>query len=110
MDIWYGLALSLHLGMEGNYNFIHPNVGLEWDNFIAGAYYNSVNKISLFGALKLDISEKVKAEIGVVSGYSDHLDPALRVNYMDYFLYPSYTVKDDGEKDYGIVIGKDWRF
>ena len=42
------LGLSMHLGFEGNYNQIHPHVKYQEDWKIAGAYYNSMDRMSLY--------------------------------------------------------------
>ena len=39
------LALSLHMGLEGDYNNIHPHVRCDINNTIAGAYYNSEENV-----------------------------------------------------------------
>ena len=42
------LALSSHIGMVGEYNEFHPHIRYQDNQFISGAYYNSLNKISLY--------------------------------------------------------------
>ena len=50
------LALSLHLGMDGEYNELHPHIRYQDNKFISGAYYNSLNKISLYAGIRHEIN------------------------------------------------------
>ena len=36
-----GLALSMHIGLQGDYNQAHPYATCETDKTITGVYYNS---------------------------------------------------------------------
>lgn len=80
MDILYGLALSLHLGFETDYNSIHPHLRLQEDNLIAGAYYNSEYDISFYGGYLIERG-KWNYEIGVVSGYDRGIYPFFRSTF-----------------------------
>ena len=42
------LALSMHIGLEGDYNSIHPHARCQKDSLISGVYYNSEDKISAY--------------------------------------------------------------
>ena len=42
------LAVSTHLGLEGDYNNIHPHARCTIDNWIAGAYHNSEENVSYY--------------------------------------------------------------
>ena len=48
MDLIWALAVSTHLGLAGDYNEVHPHVRFIEDGAIAGAYYNSVERISFY--------------------------------------------------------------
>ena len=51
-----GLALSLHIQLNGDYNHLHPYVGVESEKgYIAGAYYNSIDKLSLYTGYKMEL-------------------------------------------------------
>ena len=39
------LALSMHVGLEGNYNSIHPHARCQKDALISGVYYNSEDNV-----------------------------------------------------------------
>ena len=83
-----GLALSLHIQLNGDYNHLHPYVGVESEKgYIAGAYYNSIDKISLY------------------TGYLDDPVPMARLNYKEMFMMPA--VEDERV---GFVLGVDFRF
>jgi hypothetical protein len=80
MDVLLGLALSLHLGLEGDYNNVHPHVRLQQDHFIGGAYYNSEYTTSFYGGMLFE-NNKWNYEVGVVSGYDHELYPFFRSTY-----------------------------
>ena len=43
------LGISIHLGLEGDYNELHPHVRWNnWNDYIAGAYYNSESAVSVY--------------------------------------------------------------
>jgi len=42
------LAISMHIGLEGNYNTIHPHARCQKNTLISGIYYNSEEKISAY--------------------------------------------------------------
>ena len=42
------LALSMHVGLEGNYNSVHPHARCTTDNWVTGAYYNSEKNMSYY--------------------------------------------------------------
>ena len=67
------VALSLHVGLEGDYNDVHPHARCTIDNTIAGVYYNSESKIGAYIGQKFDAPFNSKLEIGLVTGYMDYL-------------------------------------
>jgi hypothetical protein len=106
MDLYYGIVLSLHLGLPGEYNFVHPYVGVNYKDFIAGAYYNSNYDLSLYAGYNFDMAENISFELGVASGYDyGHLVPMIKLNYESIFIAPSVD-----ENVLGLVTGIDWRF
>jgi len=80
VDVLLGLALSLHLGLEGDYNSVHPHLRLQNNNLIAGAYYNSEYTTSYYGGLAFE-NDRWNYEVGVVSGYDSKLYPFFRSTY-----------------------------
>ena len=83
MDILYGIALSMHLGMEGDYNSVHPHVRLEDNGYIAGAYYNSVERLSFYGGYRLEPTDRLGLEVSIVTGYPafGEIAPMVRGTY-----------------------------
>ena len=77
-----GLALSMHLGLANDYNQTHPYAVCETDKTIVGAYYNSLDKTSLVGAYKYELTDEVTLDLGIVTGYLE-----------DYQLYRNGKIK-----------------
>ncbi len=71
MDLIWAIAVSSHLGMEGNYNSIHPHVRFVQNGAIAGAYYNSEERISFYGGYRLEPTEKTGIEFAIATGYEE---------------------------------------
>lgn len=107
MDLIFGVALSIHLGFEGSYNILHPNVRFEYDNYIAGAYYNSEYAISAYVGREVVIGEHSSVEIGVVNGYTDlPVSPFVKYNYKNFYIAPGFEY---GETK-GLVTGYQFNF
>lgn len=95
-----GLALSLALSAHINTSYdnsFHPNIQMDCDEFMFGAYYNSISDVSLYVGKNNQITDDISIDTGIVSGYRDSVLPFIRVNYKNFFIAPS----DDG----GAVIG-----
>lgn len=106
MDLYYGIALSLHLSLPGEYNYIHPYVGVNYNNFIVGTYYNSEYNMSTYAGYNFVIDEDTNLELGAVTGYSGaDVVPMAKLNHKNIFISPGI---DNG--DVGVVVGLDWRF
>lgn len=69
MNILYGLALSAHMGFEGEYNSIHPHVRLEQGPYAVGSYINSERNLSSYVSYSLE-KDHYYLEFGLASGYS----------------------------------------
>lgn len=105
MEILTSLALSLHLGMEGDYNAIHPHIRLQEQNYIAGAYYNSERNISPYVGYLFKHND-FGLELGFVGNYSDAaILPYARATYKQFFIAPGIE-----RNNVGIVIGIDIPF
>jgi hypothetical protein len=109
MDIIWALALSTHLGMQGSYNETHPHVRLEDNGYIAGAYYNSMERMSLYAGHRFE-SGNAGLELGAVTGYNAFgaIAPYVRGTYdignTTIFVAPAGE-KWYGETNIGAVIG-----
>lgn len=112
----FGVALSAHLGLVGDYNAVHPQVKCEPDQsgFIAGAYWNSEKAVSVFAGWKLR-HDRVWLESGIVTGYSDApVMPFARAGVdlndrSSLFVAPAYE-NIGGDERFGAVLGYEVRF
>ena len=91
------LAISMHIGLEGDYNNIHPHARCQVDSMISGVYYNSEEKVSAYIGL-----EHEGWELGLVTGYTyADIVPMVRYKKDNWFITPA--IESNGRK--GIVIG-----
>ena len=99
------IALTMHLGLEGEYNNIHPHGRCTVDNVIAGAYYNSEENISYYiGTIIPKVDRKWDLELGIVTGYSGaKVAPMIRYINDGWFVAPSYETTHGG--NVGVTIG-----
>ena len=61
--------MSMHVGLEANYNNIHPHARCTVDDKIAGVFYNSEDRISGYIGREFELDEYWNLEIGLVTGY-----------------------------------------
>ena len=100
LDLALSIALSLHLGFEGDYNSFHPHLRYTNNNMIAGVYYNSESKISPYAGYRLEYND-FGVELGAVGNYSDaDIAPYARGTYKNFFVAPGLE-----EGKVGIVFG-----
>jgi len=96
--------------MEGNYNSIHPHVRFVQNGAIAGAYYNSEERISFYGGYRLEPSEKTGIEFAIATGYEEFgaIAPYARGTYdmgkARFFVAPGFE-KNNNETNIGVVLG-----
>ena len=105
--IEFALALSLHIGLEGDYNEIHPHIRYNEQNYIAGAYYNSVNRVSFYAGKRWEYND-FGLEAGAVTGY-DNIAPVIpyvRATYDNFFIGPAAEEPDT----VGIVVGYEFKW
>lgn len=87
----------MHVGLENDYNEIHPHARCTLDDTITGVYYNSESNISAYIGKKYSIFE-----YGVVTGYSGmDLAPLIRIKKDNWFIAPAYETTGN----IGVVIG-----
>ena len=96
-----GLALTLHLNMNQDYNEFHPYGRFSYQDYNIGAFYNSEKRISYFTSTNINLDNNVDVEIGLVSGYRKDITPLVRLRYGTFFMMPG--IEND---NVGIVIGK----
>ena len=100
-----GLALSLHAGLENNYNQRHPYLMCETENVVGGVYYNSLDTWSLVGGYKYQITDDITLDVGAVTGYEYDVVPMVRLRYKNLFVMPA--LEDDRT---GLVVGFQFEF
>mgnify|MGYP001165639840 FL=1 len=94
-------AISMHLGLQGEYNEYHPHVRCQVDSVISGVYYNSEDNVSFYTGL-----EHNGFELGLVTGYShDKIVPMVRYKKNNWFISPA--LETDG--NVGIVVGLEFK-
>ena len=114
MDLIWALAVSTHLGLAGDYNEVHPHVRFIEDGAIAGAYYNSVERISFYTGYRVE-QGPFGAEFALVTGYPGigPIAPYIRGTYdlgnVRAFASPTGEVSN-GETNIGIVFGIEYQF
>tara|TARA_R100001015_G_C4439187_1_gene33415 strand:+ start:209 stop:493 length:285 start_codon:yes stop_codon:yes gene_type:complete len=91
----------MHVGLENEYNSVHPHARCEINNTISGVYYNSESNLSAYIGKKYSIFE-----YGVVTGYSGmDLAPMIRIKKDNWFIAPAYEVGGN----VGLVIGLEFK-
>ena len=103
------VAITLHLGLEGDYNNIHPHGRCTIDNWISGAYYNSEENVSLYVGKKIPNVDYIRdLEIGLVTGYSGaKVAPMIRYINDGWFVAPSYETTHGG--NIGVTLGYEFK-
>jgi len=92
------LAVSMHLGLSGDYNQVHPHAQCKINNDIYGVFYNSESNLSVYAGKKIN-----NFEVGLVTGYSGaDVIPMIRYIKNSWFISPSY---EWNKENIGITIG-----
>jgi hypothetical protein len=94
----------MHVGLDNEYNSIHPHARCTLDNTILGVYYNSeYNASSYIGKVH---NYNIEIEYGLVTGYTgSNIAPMLRIKKDNFFIAPAYEV----EGNIGIVVGFEFK-
>lgn len=107
--VW-ALAMSAHVGLEGDYNQFHPHVRFIEDGAIAGAYYNSMDRITFYGGYRIE-SGNAGVEVALATGYDEFgpIAPYMRGTYDlgdRTRLFASSAFEKDGDSvNPGAVVG-----
>lgn len=98
-----GIALSTHVGLEYEYNQVHPYAVCEKEKTVVGAFYNSLDRWSITAGFKYKLDEDTHLEYGVATGYDyDYpVVPLIRLRHKDWFVMPTV----ENESNTGLVIG-----
>jgi hypothetical protein len=107
-SITLSLALTLHTGINFEYNQIHPHVRYSTNTFISGIYYNSVRKPSVYVGKTFSLGSTTLETI-LVTGYMYPVIPAIKLNYGNFFVSPLVD-KVKGKTQTGIVLGTEFKF
>ena len=94
------LAISMHVGLTGDYNNIHPHARCQQDSLISGVYYNSEENVSAYVGMTHN-----GWELGLVTGYT-YSDVVSMIRYKknNWFITPAYVRNGT----LGIVIGSEF--
>jgi hypothetical protein len=80
-NIIFGLAMTAHLGLSGDFNEVHPHARYEHDNsFISGVYLNSMDNVSLYAGKRFEYND-FGFEATIVTGYGRLFVPQVRGTY-----------------------------
>ena len=100
------LAISLHIGLEGNYNDVHPHIRYNHPNYIAGTYYNSESRVSFYAGKRWEYND-FGIEAGAVTGFSaGEVIPYGRATYKNFYVAPAL----EGDDTLGAVIGYEFKW
>lgn len=111
------LALTTHLGFDGNPEAIHPHIQYKMDDKIAGLFVNSENSVSAYYGFKKDYG-KNSIDFSLVTGYdAEPLLPYIRISRkvhpnLSLFATPALELYDTGrevERNVGVVIGLEFK-
>ncbi len=97
------MAVSVHIGYWGSYYSLHPDLRCTTQNNIAGAYYNSGRRVSVYAARKVAMGDGF-LEIGLSSGYGDEAGTNVAISKRKY-LYCACLSGLEKEKSLWIISG-----
>jgi len=107
-NIIFGLAMTAHLGLAGEYNEIHPHVRYNNNNVIAGAFLNSLDNMSVYVGRRFE-HDNFGVELTATTGYNELIVPQLRGTYdahNNVRLFVGNAVeKTQGKIKSGAVVG-----
>jgi hypothetical protein len=101
------VAVSLHVGLGSDYNYVHPQLKYTHDEkYIVGTYLNSVDNVSVYAGMQWKFKNNIGIEAGIVTGYNQAaVLPFVRATWNNFFVMPAI---DHG--DVGAVFGYEWKF
>ena len=105
------LSLSIHTGMVGDYNNIHPHVQCEIGGYTTGLYYNSESEISFYLGKQWRKKDWI-IDTGLVTGYEAlSIQPMIRFKRKRWYFAPTYeTIKYSSRTNIGIIVGYEVEF
>lgn len=99
------IALSMHFGLAGDYNSVHPHARCDVNNTVAGVYLNSEENLSGYVAYQFQLPNDIEFELGWVTGYNTEKEvaPMFRITKDNWFITPA--LETNPEEKWGITIG-----
>lgn len=96
-----GIALSAHVGLEYEYNQVHPYAVCEKENTVYGFFHNSLDRWSFIAGRKYKLDDETHLEYGLATGYDYDVVPMVRVRHKNWFVMPTV----ENESNTGLVVG-----
>ena len=107
--ITFSVAFTMHFGVDLNYNNVHPHVRYTQGDTVAGVYYNSVRRPSVYVGKVYTLDQDTKVEVLLATVYMDPVVPQVKLTHGNFFIAPIVdTVK--GKVQTGVVIGTEFKF
>jgi hypothetical protein len=107
--ITFSVAFTMHFGVDLSYNNVHPHVRYTQGDTVAGVYYNSVRRPSVYVGKVYTLDQDTKVEVLLVTGYMYPVVPQVKLTHGNFFIAPIVdTVK--GKVQTGVVIGTEFKF
>jgi len=103
------LAATIHFSDAYNYNWIHPHIRYEKNDWIAGVYYNSIRNPSFYIGRTFH-HKSAWAELGAVTGYTKPVIPMVRVGYSVNDSLGLYAAPGYDDNGVFMLIGAEYRF
>lgn len=110
MEFLLSVALSMHLGTEGNFNEVHPHFRVKNNHIISGLYINSDNNPAAYFGVNLE-KNKFYVDLGgtLAPGEKTPIKPWLRAgykfnNHINIFTAPVLEREDNNNLNSGGLI------
>jgi len=107
LTLTFGLAFTDHVGLDGDYNEINPNVELSYDRFSLGVYKNSFGDPSFYVGYTV-YQGWMDVDVGFVTGYSREVMPYIKLekqiaDNVSLFAIPAWS--GNSGSNVGISVG-----
>ncbi|MDB4330917.1 hypothetical protein N9993_00035 [bacterium] len=98
------LGVSIHTGFDEKYNAFHPHIRYTNEKFITGAYYNSLENLSVYAGVRTE-KNNFGLEAALATGYNNgSFIPYIRGTY-DIGKIRMFIAPGVESKDIGVVLG-----
>jgi len=107
--ITFSVAFTMHVGIDFSYNNVHPHARYTSDNIIAGVYYNSIHRPSIYVGKVYTLNKDTNVELLLATGYKYPVVPQIRLTHKNFFIAPMVdTIK--GKVQTGVIVGTEFKF